>query len=203
MAGLHQLQVEGVTREMYIWGNVQVSSSSQSRNRCFASCMVVRADMQHVASMFCRQQPLIVWSSMVANLGEQCVRQRARSQCFSQPASLIISSKLTGRLKMQGQWVRGIIDQLELDDTGRIRVVEHKTRRKPSLPMFAQQQTAKLQVAELLSWLPTEQLVCITMHVCRISTALMYTLLPCQAAHVLALPGLQSQMCVHMCGMCR
>ncbi len=101
---------------------------------------------------------------MVANLGEQCVRQRARSQCFSQPASLIISSKLTGRLKMQGQWVRGIIDQLELDDTGQIRVVEHKTRRKPSLPMFAQQQTAKLQVAELLSWLPTEQLVCITMH---------------------------------------
>ncbi|DBA69738.1 TPA: hypothetical protein ACH3X2_012468 [Trebouxia sp. C0005] len=69
MAGLHQLRVEGVTREMYIWGNVQ------------------------------------------------------------------------------GQWVRGIIDQLELDDNGQIRVVEHKTRRKPSLPMLAQQQTAKLQVA--------------------------------------------------------
>ncbi|DBA95792.1 hypothetical protein WJX77_004893 [Trebouxia sp. C0004] len=68
MSGLHQLREEGVTREMYIWGNVQ------------------------------------------------------------------------------GQWVRGIIDQLELHDNGRIRVVEHKTRRKPSLPMLAQQQTAKLQV---------------------------------------------------------
>lgn len=153
-------------------------------------------------SMFCRKQPLIVWPSMVTNLGEQSVRQRARLQCFSQPACLITSSTLTERLKMQGQWVRGIIDQLELDDTGRIRVVEHKTRRKPSLPMFAQQQTAKLQVAELLSWLPTEQLVCIRLHVCRSSTALMYTLLPCQAAHVLALPGMQSRLCVPMCGMC-
>lgn len=27
MAGLHQLRVEGVTREMYIWGNVQVKLS--------------------------------------------------------------------------------------------------------------------------------------------------------------------------------
>ncbi len=27
MTGLHQLRVEGVTREMYIWGNVQVKSS--------------------------------------------------------------------------------------------------------------------------------------------------------------------------------
>lgn len=68
MTGLHQLRMEGVTREIYIWGNVQ------------------------------------------------------------------------------GQWVRGIIDQLELDDNGHIRVVEHKTRRKPSLPMLAQQQTARLQV---------------------------------------------------------
>ena len=153
-------------------------------------------------SMFCRQQPLIVWSSMVTNLGEQSVRQRSRSQCFSQPASLITSSTLTGRLKMQGQWVRGIIDQLELDDTGRIRVVEHKTRRKPSLPMFAQQQTAKLQVARFLSWLPTEQLVCITTHCCRSSTALMCVLLPCQAAHVLALPGMHSQICLQMDGLC-
>ncbi len=51
MAGLHQLRVEGVTREMYIWGNVQVKSSHQSRNRCCTSCMVVRADMQHVAQL--------------------------------------------------------------------------------------------------------------------------------------------------------
>lgn len=68
MTSLHQLQVEGTTREMYIWGNIQ------------------------------------------------------------------------------GQWVRGIIDQLELDDAGLIRVIEHKTRRRPSLPLLAQQQTAKLQV---------------------------------------------------------
>ena len=49
-------------------------------------------------------------------------------------------------MQPQGQWVRGIIDQLELDESGRIRVVENKTRRRPSLPMLAQQQTAKLQV---------------------------------------------------------
>ena len=47
---------------------------------------------------------------------------------------------------LQGQWIRGIIDQLELDESGQIRVVENKTRRKPSLPMLAQQETAKLQV---------------------------------------------------------
>jgi len=51
MAGLHQLRVEGVTREMYIWGNVQVKSSQQSRNSCCTSCMVVRADMQYVAQL--------------------------------------------------------------------------------------------------------------------------------------------------------
>ena len=50
------------------------------------------------------------------------------------------------RLLLQGHWIRGIIDQLELDELGRIRVVEHKTRRHPSLPRAAQQQTAKLQV---------------------------------------------------------
>ncbi len=49
--------------------------------------------------------------------------------------------------------MRGIIDQLELDDAGQIRVVEHKTRRKPSLPILAQQQTAKLQVSFVLSML--------------------------------------------------
>ncbi|DBA95793.1 TPA: hypothetical protein ACH3X1_001343 [Trebouxia sp. C0004] len=124
MSGLHQLREEGVTREMYIWGNVQ------------------------------------------------------------------------------GQWVRGIIDQLELHDNGRIRVVEHKTRRKPSLPMLAQQQTAKLQVAGLLSWLPSEQSICIATHSCRSSIAVMCNLLPCQAACVLALPGIQSQMCEQMYGMC-
>jgi len=51
MAGLHQLRVEGVTREMYIWGNVQVKSFQHSCSRCCTSCMVVRADMQHVAQL--------------------------------------------------------------------------------------------------------------------------------------------------------
>lgn len=80
LSGLHQLQWEGMTRELYIWGNVQ------------------------------------------------------------------------------GQWLRGIIDQLELDESGRIRVVENKTRRRPSLPLLAQQQTAKLQVMtykHLFELLPT------------------------------------------------
>ena len=35
---------------------------------------------------------------------------------------------------------------MELDEHGKVRVVEHKTRRAPSLPRAAQQQTAKLQV---------------------------------------------------------
>ena len=49
---------------------------------------------------------------------------------------------------LQGHWLRGIIDQLELDQSGQIRVVENKTRRKPSLPMLAQQEIAKLQVCD-------------------------------------------------------
>ncbi|KAK9867127.1 hypothetical protein WJX84_003384 [Apatococcus fuscideae] len=47
---------------------------------------------------------------------------------------------------LQGCWVRGIIDQIELDAESRAIVVEHKTRFNPSLPSHAQKRTAKLQV---------------------------------------------------------
>ena len=94
LTGLHQLQVEGMTREMYIWGNTQV----QHGLACWTLVLQAHMSLQRCGA---------------------CV---------------------------QGQWVRGIIDQLELDEMGQIRVVEHKTRRRPSLPMLAQQQTAKLQV---------------------------------------------------------
>lgn len=47
---------------------------------------------------------------------------------------------------MQGQLMRGIIDQIEVDQEGQAVVVEHKTRRNPSLPGDAQTKTALLQV---------------------------------------------------------
>jgi hypothetical protein len=51
---------------------------------------------------------------------------------------------------MQGEWVKGVIDQLETDEaTGQVRVVEHKTRRNGHLPSAAQQETARLQVCAL------------------------------------------------------
>lgn len=40
--------------------------------------------------------------------------------------------------RMQGRWVRGIVDQLQLDQGGRLQVVEHKTRAAPTLPRDAQ-----------------------------------------------------------------
>lgn len=48
---------------------------------------------------------------------------------------------------MQGKWLRGIVDQLQLDGSGRVQVVEHKTRARPTLPRASQQQSARLQVA--------------------------------------------------------
>ncbi len=42
--------------------------------------------------------------------------------------------------------MKGIIDELVLDDLGKVRIVEHKTRRSASLPSEAQKQTARLQV---------------------------------------------------------
>jgi RecB family exonuclease len=51
----------------------------------------------------------------------------------------------------QGRWMRGIIDQIELDADGHALIVEHKTRRNPSLPSHAQKLTAQLQVKRPLS----------------------------------------------------
>ena len=42
------------------------------------------------------------------------------------------------RLILQGRWVRGIIDQLQVGPDGRLAVVEHKTRSRPTLPRPAQ-----------------------------------------------------------------
>ena len=42
--------------------------------------------------------------------------------------------------------MRGIIDQVALDDTGAITILEHKTRRSCSLPQEAQRRTARLQL---------------------------------------------------------
>ena len=42
------------------------------------------------------------------------------------------------RLTLQGRWVRGIIDQLQVGPDGRLAVVEHKTRSRPTLPRPAQ-----------------------------------------------------------------
>jgi len=41
-------------------------------------------------------------------------------------------------LLSQGRWVRGIIDQLDLDANGRLQLVEHKTRATPRLPQDSQ-----------------------------------------------------------------
>ena len=42
--------------------------------------------------------------------------------------------------------MRGIIDQVAMDDTGAITILEHKTRRSCSLPKEAQRRTARLQL---------------------------------------------------------
>jgi hypothetical protein len=42
----------------------------------------------------------------------------------------------------QGRWVRGIIDQLQRGVDGRLQVVEHKTRSRPTLPRPAQVATS-------------------------------------------------------------
>jgi len=49
---------------------------------------------------------------------------------------------------MQGQWVHGIVDEVQWDrDTGLVTIIEHKTRGRPSLPSAAQQATAHLQAS--------------------------------------------------------
>lgn len=47
---------------------------------------------------------------------------------------------------MQGYWVKGVIDELQLDELGKTRIVEQKTRRSSRAPSEAQKDTARLQV---------------------------------------------------------
>ncbi len=47
---------------------------------------------------------------------------------------------------VQGYWVKGVIDELQLDELGKVRIVEQKTRRNSSAPSEAQKDTARLQV---------------------------------------------------------
>ena len=105
IACLRQLLKTGLTREVYVFGNMQV-------------------------------QPVLAFAKVL------CCQQM-----FRMPYRCALQSGVPERCKrsMQGQWVKGIVDQLELDDHGRVRVVEHKTRRRESLPLQAQQQTAHLQ----------------------------------------------------------
>ncbi len=47
---------------------------------------------------------------------------------------------------MQGQWVKGVIDELLVDELGKVYIVEQKTRRNSNAPSEAQKDTARLQV---------------------------------------------------------
>ena len=48
----------------------------------------------------------------------------------------------------QGQWVHGVVDEVQRDrDTGILTLIEHKTRKRPSLPSAPQQTTARLQAS--------------------------------------------------------
>jgi hypothetical protein len=61
---------------------------------------------------------------------------------------------------LQGRWLRGIIDQLQLGDDGRLAVVEHKTRARPTLPrpaqarLFFSPETVGVQGPPAASWPP-------------------------------------------------
>ena len=72
---------------------------------------------------------------------------------------------------LQGRWVRGICDQLQMTDGGEVLVVEHKTRQRPCLPREEQQATAKLQVPTLLA------------HAERAASVALPAPLPCMAMH--------------------
>lgn len=55
---------------------------------------------------------------------------------------------LNPRNHAQGQWVHGVIDEVQRDrDTGILTLIEHKTRKRPSLPSAPQQTTGRLQAS--------------------------------------------------------
>lgn len=67
--------------------------------------------------------------------------------CACQHATAELGHALSSQAGcLQGHWVKGIIDELVLDELGKVRIVEHKTRRSASVPSEAQKQTARLQV---------------------------------------------------------
>jgi hypothetical protein len=57
------------------------------------------------------------------------------------------SDILDGWVMVQGVWVWGIIDQLEMCDSeaASVRVVEQKTRFQPSMPGYCQKRTTAVQ----------------------------------------------------------
>ena len=65
---------------------------------------------------------------------------------WSENIAAVISVTISQRCVLQGMWVKGIVDELRLDDLGKIIVVEHKSRKNHSLPSEAQKDTARLQV---------------------------------------------------------
>ena len=65
---------------------------------------------------------------------------------WSEIIEAVINVTISQRCVLQGMWVKGIVDELRLDDLGKIIVVEHKSRKNHSLPSEAQKDTARLQV---------------------------------------------------------
>ena len=64
----------------------------------------------------------------------------------AKPYSRLVACPQRHHVHLQGCLVRGIIDQVAMDDSGAITILEHKTRRTSSLPKDAQRRTARLQL---------------------------------------------------------
>ena len=60
--------------------------------------------------------------------------------------ALLAHQHEASRAILQGQEIRGIIDELSLGDSGEIKVVEQKSRYQPSLPSECTKATYRLQL---------------------------------------------------------
>ena len=60
--------------------------------------------------------------------------------------ALLAHQHEASRAVLQGQEIRGIIDELSLGDSGEIKVVEQKSRHQPSLPGECTKATYRLQL---------------------------------------------------------
>lgn len=49
--------------------------------------------------------------------------------------------------KLYGEWIVGIIDELHLESDGTLKLIDTKTRKRPSLPRLEQKQTTRYQMA--------------------------------------------------------